>query len=89
MGFFGLIGGGGRARASREALRLADDLEEGDGDQAPGGGDQGIAGLVPVGVVLPADDVEEVALAEGQFGGGGGRLVVVEGLDDLEGVSRE
>lgn len=73
-------------RTGGQTLVLADDLEKGNGHQAPGGGDQGIAGLVPVGVVFSADDVEEIALGEGQFRRAGSRLVVVESLDDL-GVS--
>lgn len=77
----GLIGG-----VARQTVGFADDLEEGDGDEAPGGGDQGIAGFVPVGVVFSADNVKEVALAEGEFVWvAGGGLVIVEGFDDLEG----
>ena len=79
---FGLIRVDG---VRRQAFGFADNLEKGDGDEAPGVGDEGIAGFVPVGVVLPADDVKEVALTEGKFVGVvGGRLVVVEGFDDLE-----
>lgn len=48
---------------------------------------QRVAGLVPVGVVFAADDVQEVALREAEVARGWGRvggLVVVEGFDDLE-----
>ncbi|EFE38731.1 hypothetical protein TRV_06605 [Trichophyton verrucosum HKI 0517] len=60
-------------------LVLADDLEEGDGDEAAGVGEERVAGLVPVLVVLSADDVEEVSLAEGELLSVlGRRLVVVQ-----------
>lgn len=76
-----MVGGVGR-----QTVGFADDLEEGDGDEAPGGGDEGIAGFVPVGVVFSADNVKEVALAEGEFVRVVGRgLVIVESFDDLEG----
>lgn len=64
---------------------FANDFEKGHGHQPPGGRDKRIAGFVPVEVVLPADDVKEIALAEGEFGGVGGvGVVVVECFDDLE-----
>lgn len=67
---------------------LADDLEEGHGDEAAGVGDQRITGLVPIGVVLAADYVEKVAFAEGQLLIVAGlRLVIVQGFDDLAGWS--
>lgn len=63
---------------------FADDLEEGDGDEPSGSRDEWIARLVPVTVVLAADNVEEVALAEGQFlGVARFWLVVVESFDHL------
>jgi hypothetical protein len=43
---------------------LADDLKKGDRYQPPGTRDERIARFVPVQIVLPADNVEEVALAE-------------------------
>lgn len=64
---------------------FADDFEERDGDEAAGVRDERIAGFVPVGVVLSADHVEEIALAEGQFLGVGLGGVVVESFDHLEG----
>jgi hypothetical protein len=51
---------------------------------------QRVARLVPVAVVLTADDVQEVALGEAEIAGVGarvGRLVVVEGFDDLRRVA--
>jgi hypothetical protein len=66
------------------ALVFADNLEKGHGNQPPCTRDEGIASFVPVEIVLPADDVKEVALAEGQFlGVSVFGLVVVEGFDDL------
>lgn len=63
---------------------FADDLEKRHGYQPPGTRDERITGFVPVAVVLPADDVKKVTLAESEFLGievvG---LVVVEGFDDL------
>lgn len=47
---------------------------------------QRIAGLVPVGVVFAADNVQEVALGEAEVAGVGagiGGFVVVESLDYL------
>jgi hypothetical protein len=64
---------------------LADDLKKGDRHQPPGTRDEGIARFVPVQVVLPADNVEEVALAERQFlRVPGFWLVVVESFDHLD-----
>jgi hypothetical protein len=71
------------------ALVFADNLEKGHGNQPPCTRDEGIASFVPVEIVLPADDVKEVALAEGQFlGVSVFGLVVVEGFDDLWGSAR-
>ena len=71
------------------AFVLADNLEEGNGHEAAGTGDERVAGLVPVVVVLTADDVKEVALAEGQFlGGADVGNVVVEGFDHLRAHKR-
>lgn len=76
------------------ALGAAEHLEIGDGDQAAGVGQGGIAGLVPVGVVLAADDVEKIALGKGQdlhaclgeaLDQGLVGLVVIVGSDDLGG----
>lgn len=68
-------------------LVFADDLEEGDGNETPGTRDEWIARLVPVAVVLSADNVEEVALAEGQFLRVARLwLVVVESFDHLRGL---
>lgn len=65
---------------------LSDDVEKGHGNEATGSGDQGITGLVPVGIVLAADDVEEVPLGEGEgVEVGGVRRVVVTGTNDLFG----
>lgn len=47
---------------------------------------QRVAGLVPVGVVFAADDVQKVALGEAEIARVGARvggLVVVEGFYDL------
>lgn len=77
---------GGRTTtgAGTVSLVLADDFEKRDGHQPPGTRDERITGFVPVAVVLPADDVKKVSLAESEFLGirvvG---LVVVEGFDDL------
>ena len=52
---------------------------------------EGVAGLVPLVVVLAADDVQEVALGEGEVAGAGGcvgGVVVVEGFYDLPSRSR-
>lgn len=66
-------------RVSAVPLVLADDLEEGDWDEAAGVGEERVAGLVPVLVVLSADDVEEVSLAERELLSVlGRRLVVVQ-----------
>lgn len=68
------------------SLLFAYDFEKGNGNKAPGGRDQRVAGFVPLGVLLAAQNVKEVALVEGQLlsilvlG-----LVVVKGLDDLLG----
>ena len=63
---------------------LADDLEKGNGHQPPGTRDERIARFVPIQIVLPADNLEEVSLAEGQFLRiSGFWLVVVEGFDHL------
>lgn len=81
MRFFLLSKVDGSAAVS---LGFADDFKEGYWDQPPGGRDKGIARLVPIWVVLPANNVEKISLAEGQFlsipwfG-----LVIVERLDDL------
>lgn len=83
-----MVARGGLVGGAAVALVLADNLEEGHGDEAAGVGDQRIAGLVPIGVVLATDYVEEVALSKGQFlvvAGLG--LVVVQGFDDLAGWS--
>lgn len=77
------------AGMERVALVLANNLEKGHGHQPPGGRDQWVAGFVPVQGVLAADDVKEVALAEGEFlGVVGVGLVVADGLDDLQGLKR-
>ena len=73
-----------RTTVGAVSLVLADDLEKRYGHQPPGTRDERVAGFVPVEVVLPADDVKKVPLAEGQFlrvlGVG---LVIVEGFDNL------
>ena len=72
------------AGMKRVSLVFADNLEKGHGHQPPGRRDQRIAGFVPVQGVLAADDVKEVALAEGEFLGVlGVGLVVTDGLDNL------
>ena len=86
MRFFLLSKVDGSAAVS---LGFADDFKEGYWDQPPGGRDKGIARLVPIWVVLPANNVEKISLAEGQFlsipwfG-----LVIVERLDDLYAFER-
>ena len=78
------------ARMETVSLVFADNLEKGHGHQPPGRRDQRIAGFVPVQGVLAADDVKEVALAEGEFLGVlGVGLVVTDGLDDLRGRKRD
>lgn len=63
-----LLGRLGRTSAvSLGLLGLSNHLEKRDGHEAAGGGDEGIARFVPVGIVFSADDVEEIALAKGQF----------------------
>lgn len=75
----------GSCRLPALALCLANDLEESDWDETPGGRDGGVASFVPVGIVLPAEDVEEIALVKGQLvrmvrlG-----LVIVQRFDDLD-----
>lgn len=54
-------------RCDTVSLRFADDFEEGYRNQPPSGRDKGIARFVPVQVVLSADNVEEISLAEAQF----------------------
>lgn len=49
------------------ALRLAERLEEVHGHEAARVGHGGVARLVPVGVVLARDDVEEVAFLEAEL----------------------
>ena len=72
------------AGAGTVSLGFADNFEKRHGHQPPGTRDEGITGFVPVAVVLPADDVKEVSLAESEFLGiGVVGLVVVEGFDDL------
>lgn len=46
------------------AFVFPDCLEECYGYETPRAGDQWIASLVPIFVVLPADDVKEIALGE-------------------------
>lgn len=71
--------------AATVSAGFANDLEKGDRHQPPRTRDERVAGFVPIRIVLPADDVKEVTLAEGQFLGVlGVGVVVVEGLDDLE-----
>jgi hypothetical protein len=82
----GEVVGVGLCRASAVAGLLADGLEVSGGHEAAGAL-QGIAGFVPRGVFLAADDVEEVALGEAEVAGVG-RRVVVEGLDDLRRLAR-
>ena len=66
------------------SLGFADNFEKGHGNQPPGGRDKGIARFVPVRVVFPADNVEEIALAKCQFlGVPWFGLIIVESLDDL------
>jgi hypothetical protein len=73
-------------RLSALSLLFGNDLEEGDGDEASGRWNERIASLVPLGVVLAAQDMEEVAFVKCQLltilvlG-----LVVVESLDDFLG----
>lgn len=81
------VAGGVAVATAAVSAGFANNLEEGDGYQPPGTRDKRVAGFVPILVVLPADDVKEVSLAERQFlrvlriG-----VVVVEGFDDLESI---
>lgn len=72
----------GNIRLPAAALGLANRLEVIHGYKTSGVGQRRIARLVPVGIILAADDVEEVAFGEGQFLAGLG-LIVVERADDL------
>lgn len=85
-----MIGVLGRRSAGRRTIRLstvslcpAECLEEGDRDEAPGVRERGVACLVPVGVVLSADDVEEVTSGEAELLARLG-FVVVQRADDLQ-----
>lgn len=64
---------------------LANNLEKRHRHQPPGTRDERVAGFVPIRIVLPADDVKEVSLAERQFLGvmriG---MMIVKGFNDLE-----
>lgn len=65
-------------------LVFADNLKKGDGHKPPSTRDQRIARFVPIRIVLPADNVEEISLAECQFLRGPRlRLVVVKRFDYL------
>lgn len=48
-------------------LVFADNLKKGDGHKPPRTRDQRIARFVPIRIVLPADNVKEISLAECQF----------------------
>lgn len=63
-------------------LSLAQRLEKGHGHKTPRIRQRRIASLVPVRIVLAADDVEKVAFGEAQLLGRAG-LVVVESSDNL------
>lgn len=63
----------------------ADRFEEGNGNQAPAAGDEGIASFVPIGGVLPAYYVEEVTFGKRQLiDRTRGRFVIVESFNYLE-----
>lgn len=83
------LGGGGWSDAGAlglgaVSLGSAQGLEEGDGHQAAGVGQGWVACFVPVGVVLAADNVKEVASGEAQLLRGAS-CVVVERSNDLAG----
>lgn len=80
MIFFVYIGG-----IPTVSFVFSNDFEERNRDETAGVRDERIAGLVPVGIVLPADHVEEITLAEGQFLRVWFGRIVVEGFDHLEG----
>jgi hypothetical protein len=74
-------------RLSTLPLCLSNDLEESDWHETPRRRDGGVAGFVPVRVVLSTEYVEKIAFIEGKLV----RmirlwLVVVQRLDDLDGV---
>lgn len=64
-------------------LVFADNLKKGDGHKPPSTRDQRIARFVPIRIVLPADNVKEISLAECQFLRDPLRLVVVKRFDYL------
>lgn len=68
---------------------FANNLEKRHRHQPPGTRDERVAGFVPIRIVLPADDVKEVPLAERQFLGVM-RIVmmIVKGFNDLVGEKR-
>ena len=71
-------------RSGAVSLVFANHFKEGYWNQPPSTRDKRIARFVPVQIVLPADNVKEVSLAEGEFLRVPGlRLVVVERFDDL------
>lgn len=71
-------------RSGAVSLVFANHFKEGHGNQPPRTRDERIARFVPVQVVLPADNVKEVSLAEGEFlRVPGFRLVIVERFDNL------
>ncbi|GKZ21413.1 hypothetical protein AbraCBS73388_007098 [Aspergillus brasiliensis] len=71
-------------RPGAVSLVFANHFKEGHGNQPPRTRDERIARFVPVQIVLPADNVKEVSLAEGEFlRVSGFRLVIVERFDDL------
>lgn len=76
-----------RSRASAVAHSFAYAFEVGDGDEAAGAV-QRVAGDVPLGVVFAVDDVQKVALGEGEVAGVGagvGGCVVVKSFNNLAG----
>lgn len=76
----------GRQRISTLSLLFADNLKEGDGDQAAGSRDQRVASFVPLGIFLATQDVKEVALVKSQLLSIFVLwLVVVKRFDDLLG----
>lgn len=68
---------------------FANNLEKRHRHQPPGTRDERVAGFVPIRIVLPADDVKEVPLAERQFLGVM-RIVmmIVKGFNDLVGKKK-